>query len=68
MTKCPQRISLVSTPERDVTFLYKDGNNTARPLHGIRKPIYVRQISTMQFKKCISKGYKIYAIQVTNML
>jgi hypothetical protein len=37
-------------------------------VQGIRKPVYVKQITTMQFKKCISKGYKIYVRQVTNML
>jgi hypothetical protein len=28
----------------------------------------VRQVSTMQFKKCIRKGCQVYAIQVTNLL
>jgi hypothetical protein len=50
------------------SFVYKDENNISRTIQGIRKPVFVRQISTMQFKKCISKGCKIYAIQVTNML
>ena len=46
--------------------MYKDENNISRTIQGIRKP--VRQISTMQFNKCISKGCKVYAIQVTNLL
>jgi hypothetical protein len=50
------------------SFVYKDENNTARTIQGIRKPVSVRQISTMQFKKCISKGCKVYVIQVTNIL
>jgi hypothetical protein len=50
------------------SFLYKDGNNTVTTLHGIRKPIYVRQILAMKFKKYINKGCKVYVIQVTNLL
>jgi hypothetical protein len=50
------------------SFLYKDGNKISRTIQGIRKPVSVRQISTMKFKKCISKGFKIYVVQVTNLL
>ena len=46
---------------------YKDENDTLRTVQGIQKPISVRQISTMQFKKCIRKGCQIYAIQVTKL-
>jgi hypothetical protein len=47
---------------------YKDENDTARKVQGIQKPISVRQIYTMQFKKCMRKGCQVYAIQVTNLL
>jgi hypothetical protein len=47
---------------------YKDENDTARTVQGIQKPVSVRQISTMQFNKCMRKGCQFYAIQVTNLL
>jgi len=50
------------------SFLYKDENKISRTMQGLSKKKIVRQISTMQFKKCISKGYKIYDIQVKNLL
>jgi hypothetical protein len=50
------------------SFMYNDENNIAKTVHGVRKPIYVRQMSTMQFKKCLNKGCKVYVIQVTNLL
>jgi len=37
------------------SFTYKDENNTVRKVQGIQKPVSVRQISTMQFKKCMRK-------------
>jgi hypothetical protein len=49
-------------------FVYKDENNTTRTIQGIIKPVSLRKISTMQFKKCINKGCKVYVIQVTNIL
>ena len=50
------------------SFVYKDENNIARTIQGIRKPVSLRKISVMQFKKCINNGYKVYVIQVTNIL
>jgi hypothetical protein len=50
------------------TLTYKDENDTVRTIQGIRKLVSVRQISAMQFKKCMRKGCQIYAIQVTNLL
>jgi hypothetical protein len=47
---------------------YTDENDTVRTIQGIQKLVLVRQISTMQFKKCMRKGCQIYAIQVTNLL
>jgi hypothetical protein len=45
-----------------------DENNIVRTIKGIRKPISVRQISAMQFKKCMNKGCQFYVVQVTNLL
>jgi hypothetical protein len=50
------------------SLIYKDENNTFRTVQGIHKLVLVSKISTMQFKKCMSKGCHIYAIQVKNML
>jgi hypothetical protein len=47
---------------------YKDNFGTVRTTQGIPKPVSVRQVSTMQLKKCIRNGSQVYAIQVTNLL
>jgi hypothetical protein len=47
---------------------YRDKNNTIRTIQGIKKPVSVRQILAMQFKKCINKGSQFYVFQVTNLL
>jgi hypothetical protein len=47
---------------------YKDNFGTVRTAQGIPKPMSVRQVSAMQFKKCIRNGCQVYAIQVTNLL
>jgi hypothetical protein len=52
----------------DNSLTYRDENNTVRTIQGIRKPVSVRKISAMQFKKCMNKGCQIYVIQVTNLL
>jgi hypothetical protein len=47
---------------------YIDDVGTTRTTQGIQKPISVKQVSTMQLKKCMRKGCQVYAIQVTNLL
>jgi hypothetical protein len=47
---------------------YKDGCDTTRTAQGIPKPVSVRQVTTMQFKKCMGKGCQVYAIQIKNLL
>jgi hypothetical protein len=47
---------------------YKDNFGIARTTQGIPKPVLVRQVSTMQLKKCIRKGCQVYTIQVKNLL
>jgi hypothetical protein len=47
---------------------YRDGFGTVRTTQGIPKLVSVRQVSTMQLKKCIRKGCQVYVIQVTNLL
>ena len=50
------------------TLKYKGEYETTRTTQGIPKPILVRQVTTMQFKKCMRKGCQVYTIQVTNLL
>jgi hypothetical protein len=50
------------------TLNYKDNYDTTRKTQGIPKPVLVRQVTTMQFKKCMRKGCQVYAIQITNLL
>jgi hypothetical protein len=50
------------------SLTYRDENNTVRTIQGIKKPVSVRQISAMQFKKCMNKGCQVYVVQVTNLL
>jgi hypothetical protein len=50
------------------TLKYTDENDTTRTTQGIQKPVSVRQVLAMQFKKCMRKGCQVYAIQVTNLL
>jgi hypothetical protein len=49
-------------------LIYKDNFGTVRTAQGIPKPVSVRQVSVMQFKKCIRKRFQVYAFQVTNLL
>jgi hypothetical protein len=46
---------------------YKDNFGTVRTAQGIPKPVSVRQVPAMQFKKCIRKGCQFYAIQVRRL-
>jgi hypothetical protein len=50
------------------TLKYKYIYDTTRIDQGIPKPVSVRQVSTMQFKKCMRKGCQVYAIQIINLL
>jgi len=47
---------------------YKDNFGTVRTTQGIPKPVSVRQVLVMEFKKCIRKGCQVYTIHVTNLL
>jgi hypothetical protein len=47
---------------------YKDNFGTVRTTEGIPKPVSVRKVLEMQFKKCVRKGCQVYAIQVMNLL
>jgi predicted aspartyl protease len=50
------------------SLTYKEENNIVMTIQVIKKPVSFRQISAMQFKKCMSKGCQIYDIQVKNLL
>ena len=49
------------------TLNYKDDCDITRTTQGIPKPVSVRQVTAMQFKKCMIKGCQFYAIQVMNL-
>jgi hypothetical protein len=51
-----------------MTLNYKDDYDTTRTTQGIPKPVSVRKVIAMQFKKCMRKGCQVYAIQITNLL
>jgi hypothetical protein len=44
------------------SLIYRDENNTIRMIRGIRKPVSARQISAMQFNKCMNKGCQVYVV------
>jgi predicted aspartyl protease len=50
------------------SFTYKDESDITRTIKGICKIVSIRKISTLQLKKCIRKGCKLYVIQVTSLL
>ena len=50
------------------TLNYKDNFGTTRTTQGIPKPMPIRQVSTMQLKKCMRKGCQVYVIQVMDLL
>jgi hypothetical protein len=50
----------------DKTLECQDSEGNTIVLQGIQKPMSVRQISTLQFKKFSQKGCPLYVIQVLN--
>jgi hypothetical protein len=50
------------------TLEFENGEEEKRTLHGIQKPVSVRQISSLQVKKYFRKGCPLYAIQVPNFV
>ena len=52
----------------DKTFTYVVDDQIVRKIGGISKLVSLRQISTMQLKRCMRKCCKFYAVRVTNLL
>ena len=52
----------------DKTFTYVVEDLVVRKIEGVSKPISLRKISSMQLKKCMRKGCKLYAVRVTDLL
>jgi hypothetical protein len=46
------------------TFDCIDEDGNSRTIRGIPKEIFVRQISTLQLKKCFRKGCQLYATHI----
>ena len=46
----------------DKTFTYVADDEIIRKIRGVFKLVSLRQISTMQLKRCMRKGCKLYAV------
>jgi hypothetical protein len=46
------------------TFTCLDGNGKQRTVQGVPRPISIREISSLQLKRCFRKGCKLYAAHV----
>jgi hypothetical protein len=49
------------------SFVYQDGNGVKRKIQGLRKPVSIRQLLAMKFKKCIRKGCQLYVVQIMDI-
>ena len=52
----------------DKTFTYVAEDKIVRKVNGFIKPISLRKISTLQLRKCLRKGCKLYAVKVVDLL
>ena len=43
------------------TFTYLDGNGKHSTMKGIPRPIFIRDFSSLQLKRCFRKGFQLYA-------
>ena len=50
------------------TFTYIAKDQVLRTVRGFPKPVSVRQISAIQLKKCLRKGYKLFVVRVADLL
>ena len=49
------------------SILCTDSQGNQVKVQGIPKKVYVRQISTLQAKKCVRKGYKLFAVNIQDV-
>ena len=54
--------AILDCPNKTYTCLDEEGNRVT--IKGIPRPISLRQITTLQLKKCLRKGFQLYAIHV----
>jgi hypothetical protein len=54
-----QHHSILDCRNKTFTFLDEEGNQ--RVVQGIPRAVTIKEISTMQLKKCYRKGYQIFA-------
>ena len=52
----------------DKTFIQVAKDQIVRNIEDISKNVSLRQISSMQLKKCLTKVSNIYAVKATNLL
>ena len=50
---------------KSILCMKSQGNQTK--IQGIPKKVFVRQISALQAKKCIRKGYKLFAVNIQDI-
>jgi hypothetical protein len=49
------------------TFTCLDGDGKQSTMKGVPRPISVREISTLQLKRCLRKGCQLYAVNVEEL-
>jgi hypothetical protein len=49
------------------TFTCLDGNGKQSTVKGVPRPIYIREISNLQLKRCFRKGCQLYATHVEDL-
>ena len=49
------------------SILCNDSQENQMKVQGIPKKVYVRQISSLQVKKCVRKGYKLFAVSIQDI-
>ena len=54
--------AILDCHNKSYTFLDEEGNRAT--IKGIPRPISLRQVTTLQLKKCLEKGFQLYAIHV----
>ena len=52
----------------DKTFIYVAEDKNFRKVNGFSKPVSLRKIYSLQLRKCLRKGYKLYDIKIVDVL
>ena len=52
----------------DKTFTYVIEDKIVRKVNGFSKHVSLRETSALQLTKCFRKGYKLYAVNIADLL